>query len=105
MQLSLGRKCCDSKQSGHTCSRLDLSWGDLDIFAEETCVKCGELIEPNVRENDAGVVREALREVGGEGSQNDPAGPEYPVTTEHREVKEPIRLVLDITNSIKCILM
>ena len=63
-------------------------------------MECGERLEPNVRENEAGVIREALREVGGEGGQNNPAGPEYPVTTKHREVKEPIRLVLDITNNI-----
>ena len=34
--------------------------------------------------------------MGGEGGQDDSAGPEYPVTTEHGEVKELLSLILEM---------
>ena len=65
-------------------------------------MKSGELLHPNVGKNEAGVIRKTLLEVGGEGGQDDSAGPEYPVTTEHGEVKKLLGLILEMTNNMKC---
>ena len=41
--------------------------------------------------------------MGSEGGQDDSAGPEYPVTTEHGEVKELLSLILEMKIKQKCL--